>query len=283
MSIEDFLGIDLLNLGSYTLEIMDLISVIIILLIARLVVFGIKKYLNTRAKRGSFDEGKVYAIGQVLAYVIYIIAIIASIDALGFKVTVLLASSTAILVGLGLGLQDTFRDMVAGFIILFERTVTAGDIVEIDGTVGRVTEVGLRTTSLHTREEIVIIVPNNKLTTERVINWSQNDKKTRFTINVGVAYGSDTALVGELLVRAAKEHQKVMKSPEPFVAFSDFGNSSLDFSLYFFSENLFRIERIKSDIRFRIDALFRENGVTIPFPQRDLWLKQVPNSLTPPA
>lgn len=276
MQLEDVLGFDLLNLGNFQLQVIDLVSVIFILFIARLLVFLVKKYLAARARRGSLDEGRVYAVGQVLAYVIYIIAIIASIDAMGFKVTVLLASSTAILVGLGLGLQDTFRDMVAGFIILFERTVTAGDVVEIDGTVGRVKEVGLRTTTLITREEIILIVPNNKLTTERVINWSQNEKKTRFEVIVGVAYGSDTALVQKLLIEAAVAHERVLKSPEPFVAFRDFGDSSLDFSLYFFSNNLFRIERIKSDLRFKIDALFREHGVTIPFPQRDLWVKQFP-------
>ena len=123
-----------------------------------------------------------------------------------------------------------------------------------------------------------MIVPNTRLTTDNVINWSQNNIVTRFRIDVGVAYGSDTALVEKILVECAKEHKDVLNVPEPYVFFKDFGNSSLDFSLLFFSQNLFRIERTKSDIRFAIDRKFRESKVIIPFPQRDIWVRQMPSS-----
>jgi small-conductance mechanosensitive channel len=176
-------------------------------------------------------------------------------------------------VGLGLGLQDFFRDLVAGFIVLWERTVTAGDVVEIAGTVGRVQEVGLRTTSVFTRDDIVMIIPNQLLTNDKVINWSQNRKATRFAVEVGVAYGSDTRLVEQILLRTAKENAQVEKEPSPLVHFTDFGDSSLNFKLYFYSFNLFRIERIKSELRFEIDNKFRENKITIPFPQRDVWMR----------
>ncbi len=199
------------------------------------------------------------------------------LDSLGVKITVLLAGGTALFVGLGLGLQDAFKDLVAGIIILSERTVTAHDIVEIDGTVGEVLEVGLRTTTLRTRDDIELIMPNQKLTNERVINWSRNKKMTRFHVDVGVAYGSDTALVKTLLLQAATRNEAVSDSPKPHVFFNDFGSSSLDFRLFFYSHNLFRIERVKSELRFEIDRLFRENNVTIAFPQMDLWVRQLPN------
>lgn len=275
----DFLEYQIYKIGNFELNVYDIFNLIIIFLAARLMLWMVKKYFDRKHKDGRIDHGKQYAILQLLTYLVYVIAIVVAVDTLGFKITVILAGSTALLVGLGLGLQDFFRDLIAGFIILSERTVTSGDIVEISGTIGQVKDVGLRTTSLITREDIVIIVPNTRLTNEHVINWSQNNSKvTRFEISVGVAYGSDTRLVSELLIKAAKNHEQVMSIPEPSVLFRDFGNSALIFGLTFYSSNLFRIERTKSDLRFAIDLSFRENGVTIPFPQQDVWVRQFPEN-----
>ncbi len=276
--LKEFLEIVIFESGKFKLHVFNILEAVFILLLAWGVTWLVRVYFSKKVKQGRIDEGKRYALNQILSYIIWIVAILLIVDSVGVKITTILVGSTALLVGLGLGLQDFFRDLVAGFIILSERTVTAGDIVEISGTVGQVKEVGLRTTSLITREDIVLIVPNTKLTTDEVINWSQNHKTTRFRIDVGVAYGSDTRLVEKLLAACAKEHQEVIKTPPPYVFFKDFGNSSLNFSLYFFSNNLFRIERVKSDIRFAIDQAFRENGVTIPFPQRDVWFKNLPSS-----
>jgi len=274
----DFLELVLYSTEKFELRVINLLYVLIVLVVARLILWLVGKYLKRKVREGRLDAGKKYAIGQIITYLVYVIAIVMAIDSLGVKITVLLAGSTALLVGLGLGLQDFFRDLVAGFIILFERVVTAGDIVEIAGVVGQVKEVGLRTTSLVTREDIVLIVPNTKLTSDNVINWSQNNKVTRFRIDVGVAYGSDTRLVEKILIDCARQHKDVLSKAQPYVFFNNFGNSSLDFSLYFFSKNLFRIERTKSDIRFMIDQKFRENNVTIPFPQTDIWVKQLPTN-----
>lgn len=276
-AIRNFLELVIFKTEKFSLQVADIISVVAILLIARLIVWLFKKYFNRQKADGKIDAGKGYAYTQLLSYVIYVVAIVLIIENLGFSITVLLAGSTALLVGLGLGLQDFFRDLVAGFIILTERTVTAGDIVEIAGEVGQVKEVGLRTTMLLTREDIVLIVPNSKLIQDNVINWSQNNKVTRFRVKVGVAYGSDTSLVKEILLKCAAEHPDVIKNQSPNVFFEDFGNSSLDFSLLFYSRNLFRIERTKSELRFMIDQKFRENKITIPFPQRDLWLRNFPD------
>jgi small-conductance mechanosensitive channel len=276
-SIRNFLELVIFETDKFRLEIIDIISVVLIFLGARLVIWLFKKYFNRQKSEGKLDTGKGYAYTQLISYVIYVIAIVLIIENLGFSITVILAGSTALLVGLGLGLQDFFRDLVAGFIVLTERTVTAGDIVEIAGEVGQVRDVGLRTTLLLTREDIVLIVPNSKLIQDNVINWSQNNKITRFRVSVGVAYGSDTAKVREILIACAKEHPDVMNNQEPTVFFEDFGNSSLDFSLLFYSKNLFRIERTKSELRFMIDQKFRESKVTIPFPQRDLWVRKLPD------
>ncbi len=272
----NFLELDLIKTESLHIQVVNLLWIALIFGGALLLRWLFKKFMDRQCERKKIDPGKAYAIYSVASYIIFIVAIITSIDSLGFKVTVLIASSTALLVGLGLGLQDLFKDMVAGFIILFERTVSAGDIIELKGTIGQVQTVGLRTTSLITRERIVLIVPNSKLTTDEVINWSQNGKNTIFKIKVGVAYGSDTQKVQEVLIESAKEHAEVLSKPAPFVLFKDFGESSLDFELFFYSRNLFKIEITKSELRFAIDQKFRKNGITIPFPQRDVWFRNNP-------
>lgn len=174
------------------------------------------------------------------------------------------------MIGFGLGIQDLFNDFVSGIVLLFEGTVSMDDVIEVDGIVGQVKNIDLRTSKIETRDHIVIIIPNSKLVGENVINWSHNRENTRFIIKVGVAYGSDVKLVKSLLEEAANEHKSISNHPMPVARFVDFGNSSLDFEIVFFSREMFSIEFIKSDIRFLIDEKFRKNNVTIPFPQRDV-------------
>ena len=272
--LKSFLNYSFEISDSIHLDVKTILFLIFILFLTNFSLKMVKKIVNKRLDEE--DKGKFRAIFSFLKYFVYIIVIIIALESSGIQVGVLLAGSAALLVGIGLGLQDVFKDMVAGFIILFERAVTAGDIIVVDNIVGEVREVGLRTTSLFTRDDIVMIVPNSKLTTENVINWTQNSKDMRFQLDVGVAYGSDTALVRDLLIRAAEEEPMVNNQPKPKVFFQDFGDSALIFTLLFHSKNLFRIENTKSDLRFKIDALFREHGVQIPFPQRDLWLRNYP-------
>lgn len=274
--LKEFLDYTLFSIGNNTIHVYNLVGIVLIFVIAKILIWLLKKFLQRKEQKGSIDKGNSYALLQIFTYIVYTLALILSIDSIGIKITVLFAGSAALLVGLGLGLQDLFRDFIAGFIILSERAVTAGDIVNIDNTVGKVKDVGLRTTTLITRDDIILIVPNQKLTSSNLINWSQNKKTTRFHVNVGVAYGSDTQLVKEILMSCAASNSFVKKQPQPSVLFDDFGDSSLNFSIYFFSDQLFQIEKIKSEIRFEIDKQFRSNKITIPFPQRDLWLREIP-------
>ncbi|MFC2138816.1 mechanosensitive ion channel family protein, partial [Bacteroidota bacterium] len=142
------------------------------------------------------------------------------------------------------------------------------DVLELDGMVGIVKEIGLRTSKLETRDKIIVIVPNSKFITGNVINWSHIDTKTRFSVKVGVAYRSDARKVENILISCAKNNTKVSNSPEPFVQFKDFGESSLDFELFFFTNESFRVENIKSQLRFDIKEAFNKNNIEIPFPQR---------------
>jgi small-conductance mechanosensitive channel len=194
------------------------------------------------------------------------------LETLGVKLNVVLAGSAALLVGVGLGLQSTFNNFVSGIILLFEGSIRVGDILELDGDVIRIERIGLRTSKAINRDEIVIIIPNSLITSNKVINWSHQQKRTRFKIKVGVAYGSDIDLVIKVLKESALEHKDITDKSTIIARFVDFGSSSLDFELLFFSDNVFRIENVKSDIRKIIIKKFTENNITIPFPQVDMHI-----------
>ena len=230
--------------------------------------------LGTYYRRSHVDPGSQYAINRLITYFVYVVGVLLVLQAAGFDLLVLWTGAAALLVGIGIGLQQTFNDLICGVIILFERSVMVGDVVEVaNHEVGTVRKIGARTATVETRDDIIIFVPNSKLIGENVINWSHVERKARFHVKVGVAYGSDTELVREILFKVVDEHARILKTPKPIVRFLDFGNSSLDFDVLFWSRDLIRIEDIKSDVRFAIDKMFRERGVEIPFPQRDLWIR----------
>lgn len=275
MSVKDILEFNLIETGSYSLSVYHLLLTLIIIAIARFTLALIKRLFRRQEKKKALEIGKSRAIFQIVKYVIWIITILLILDSLGIRITFLLASSAALLVGLGLGLQQLFQDFISGITLLIEGTLKVGDIVETtDGEVGKVKEMNLRTSKVETRDNIILIVPNSRLINDTVINWSHTNTTTRFGISIGVAYGSDVEKVTRLLLQCANEHSDIVEKPEPFVFFRDFGSSSLDFELMFYTNTTFRVERIKSDLRFEIDRLFRENNITIPFPQRDVNLKK---------
>jgi len=258
-----------INGNTFSFNISNIVHAVLIILVARLFVWAFTKiFLRRVYGRRHVELGSQFAINQLVKYVIYVFAIIMALDVFGIKMNILLGGAAALLVGVGLGLQQTFNDFISGLVLLFERSVSVGDILEVDGQIGRIKEIGLRSTTMETRGNINIVVPNHKLVNEKVVNWNHHNDKVRFHIEVGVAYGSDSANVKKILILAIKDNPYDLAYPAPFVRFETFGSSSLDFKLYFFSRNLMVIEDIKSDIRLEIDRLFRENDIEIPFPQR---------------
>ncbi len=258
--------------GHFTLT--NTLEAITTLLIAWLIIWVMTNIiLQSYYKRKNVDVGNQYAFNQLLKYVVYVIAMLIALqNNLHFNLNILLGGAAALLVGIGLGLQQTFNDLISGIILLFERTIEVGDVVEVGGLVGTVTRIGIRTSVVLIRDNTSVVVPNSKFITDNVVNWSHNDeKKVRFQIAVGVAYGSDTELVKKTLLKVADENPDVLQRPASFVRFVDFADSSLNFELHFWSRNFIRIEDVKSDLRFQIDADFRKNGIEIPFPQRVVW------------
>jgi len=275
--LTEFLEFQLISIEGYKVRIYNIISVLIILIITSFILWIIKKTLFRKHKKNQIDIGNTYAVFQIIKYVIWVISFAFLLETFGIKLTVLLAGSAALLVGVGLGLQQTFNDIISGIILLSERSIKIGDILEIDNDIVKIQSIGLRTSEGLNREEISIIIPNSLITTNKVINWSHQSKKTRFRISVGVAYGSDVDLVLRILEESAFEHPAVFEKNLTEARFIEFNNSSLDFQVLFFSEEVFRIEKVKSEIRKIINRKFIENKITIPFPQMDLHIKSNEN------
>ena len=272
-SLKNIFEKTLVSSGSVHITMYSLLEIFLIIIITWLVVWLLKKFLLKSGRLSRVDHSFRYTLFMIIKYILWVIAISMVLQSIGIKLTFLIASSAALLVGVGMGLQQMFKDILSGIFLLFEGVIKVDDIVELTGNVGRVQEIGIRTTKIVTRDHIVMIIPNSKFIEENVINWSTIEDLTRFSVTVGVAYGSDVKKVEELLLLCAHEHPRVSKTMKPRVRFEDFGESSLDFQLFFYSEHGFRVEWIKSDLRYCIEKKFRENGIQIPFPQRDVYIK----------
>lgn len=263
-----------INQQTFNFQVSGILIALLIFLGAHLFLWILVNLaLSPYYKQKKIEIGYQYSINRLLQYCVYVIAVLVTLQSLNIDMTLIWTGAAALLIGVGFGLQQTINDFFSGLLLLFERTVEVGDVLNLEGEVGVVKKIGLRTSLVETRENITLIVPNSKLVSEKVVNWSHFHVYARFTVGVGVAYGSDTKLVKELLLQAAKEHTAVLKNPEPLVWFSDFGDSALLFELRFYSKSFLTIEEVKSDLRFRIDAAFRQHKITIPFPQRDVWIK----------
>ncbi len=273
-SIKEFLNFGLhFGEGDHQIHItIGLLLLVIVSFVATKFLLKWVRRLFTR-KMDETDKLKFFSFFKFVQYVIYIIVFFAILSTAGVNITPVLAASAALLVGIGLALQEIFQDVIGGILIMVDKSLLVGDIIEVDGRVGRVVDIKLRTTRAITRDDKVLVIPNHKFISDSILNYTQNHKTTREFVGVGVAYGSDTQKVKELLMQSVAEDSRILKKPKPFVSFEDFGDSSLDFRINFFVSDSFIDPYIKSDIRFKIDALFRENDVTIPFPQRDIHIK----------
>lgn len=269
-TIKDFLNLSFNITETIHLDIKTILFVLLVFFLTSVVLKLIKKLVNRRLNEE--DKDKFKAIYSFVKYFVYTIVFVIALESSGIKVSVLLAGSAALLVGIGLGLQTLFQDIMSGIFILVDKTLHVNDIIEIEGKVGKVEEIRLRTTRAVTIDNKVLIIPNHKFLTNSLYNWTQNGKTTRESVSVGVAYGSDVALVKSLLIQAAKEHPKVYDHPTPLVIFQNFGDNALEFKLIFTLNDSYQALIPKSDIRFKIEELFRENNITIPFPQRTVHI-----------
>jgi len=255
---------------SVHISVKAILVVIIALLIASYIIKLLRR-LITR-KLPPEDKVKFISLFSYIKWFLYVTILLMTFHNMGINVTAIFAASAALLVGIGLALQTFFQDIISGIFILVDQSVHVGDIIELDGKVGRVEDIKLRTTRAVTIDNKVLIIPNHLYLTNSLYNWTENGTETRENVMVGVAYGSDVQLVKKILLEAASSHSSVLSKPEPLVLFTNFGDSSLDFKLIFTLNNSFEAGIPKSDIRFEIDKQFREHNISIPFPQRDIHI-----------
>ncbi|MCF2876498.1 MULTISPECIES: mechanosensitive ion channel family protein [unclassified Tenacibaculum] len=252
------------------ISVKSILVLIVVLILASSLLKYFKRFVKRRLQ--TEDKNKFDTVFSFASWFIYIIIFLTTLNTSGVDVTAIFAASAALLIGVGLALQTLFQDIISGIFIIVDQSVHVGDIIEIDGKVGRVEEIKLRTTRAVTIDNKVLVIPNHKYLSNSLYNWTQNGTTTRESVSVGVAYGSGVQLVKELLLKAANEHPKVLEYPAPLVVFENFGESALEFKLIFTLNDSFQALIPQSEIRFKIDQLFREHNISIPFPQRDVHI-----------
>src|SRR6266699_3777364 len=238
-------------------------------------------WISSRTKRFLFDRFLVhsgldralqYAIAQIIANVVLVVGVLIVLENTGIHLGALAVFAGA--VGVGFGLQNIASNFISGLVILAERPITIGDRVEVAGITGQVQQIRARSTVIRTNDNITMIVPNTKFIDSPVTNWTYGDPRVRFRVPVGVAYGSDIGKVREALLAAGRENPNTLKDPAPSVFLEKFGDNSIDFELVVWSSEMsYRPSRYRSDLNFALEEKFRDAGVEIAFPQRDLHIR----------
>ncbi len=277
--VKDIWNAPIIHTNGSSITIGTLILGIILLCLSFFLANFLSRYLEKRilSKFKEMDELSRAVVNKITYYVLLLIFILFSLGVLNVPLTMLTVLGGALAIGVGLGAQNIMNNFISGIVLMVERPVRVGDVVEIAqlNLRGRVQDIGARSTKIVSINNTTIVVPNSSFLEKEVLNWTLSDRVVRSEIKVGVAYGSAAKKVKKLLLKVAGEHKKVLSYPEPIVILENFGDNNLEFHLYFYSyvENIIQLKIVSSDIRFAIDEAFCENDIVIAFPQRDLHIK----------
>ena len=264
----ELFGPDTVTIGGILLLVFLFASVIIVERILQRLL--IRRFLSKTRLQPSLQ----YGLSRILGYTLIAIGFYVAFQVAGLDLSSLAIVAASLGVGVGFGLQNIINNFVSGIIILAERPISIGDRIEVAGVAGRVTKIQLRSTTVVTNDNITMIVPNADFISNTVTNWSHGDPKVRIRVPVGVAYGSDLKLLQRLLLEAAEEHPKALRDPSPVVLFTEFGDSSLNFELGVWTQEMTATPiHFTSQMNFIIEQKLRENDIEIPFPQRDLHVR----------
>jgi small-conductance mechanosensitive channel len=273
--ILEFLNVPLVTLGQITVTAWKILYIILIFILLIYVTKKIKHWIIHRLlSKSNLDIGIRTTIGTLFRYLMIVIGLMVILQSAGIDMSTVTVLAGALGVGIGFGLQNITSNFISGLIILFERPIKVGDRIEVGDISGDVVNISMRATTIVTNDNISVIVPNSDFISSRVINWSHNDRNVRFIVEVGVSYKEDPEKIKDILLAVAQDNSAVLKHPEPDVIFTEFGDSSLNFNLRVWTTELIqKPDTLRSQIYFEIFKRFRENGVEIPFPQRDLHIK----------
>ncbi len=257
---------ELLHIGQYSVELGRAVGALVLVLLALGLMRLVKTGMERRATKNPEQRSRLYSARLLVNYALWVVVAVGCLAFLRINITVLLAGSAAVLVVLSFGVQQIFTDMFAGVFLLIEGTIRVGDVLELGTLVGRVKDIRLRTSTIHSHDGMNVVVPNRRFVNENVVNWSHSALETRFSLPVGVAYGSDERMVRSVLLACASAHPHVITQDvhhPASVALVNFGTTTLDFEIHFWSRNVFYIEQTKSGIRFSILEQFRAAGIAM--------------------
>jgi len=268
----------LFNIGKSEITLLVIIEFFLLILIFFILSKILRRFIIKKLLIHLRLEDSIrFVVLRLVHFAIMFIGLIVALNSIGLNLTSLNVGLGVLGVGIAFGLQNITSNFISGIILMFERHVNVGDYVTVqnvsgDSATGQVRSINIRSATIVTLDNITLIVPNSKFIENTVTNWSVHDPKIRITIPVGVAYGSDTGLVTELLLKAAKGHEEVLDDPSPVVIFKEFGNSSLNFELRVWIPQPMSQVKIISDLNYAINDIFANNGISIPFPQRDIHI-----------
>lgn len=265
--LRELLDIKILEFGKINISVYNVSLFIILLVSAKLFTTLMRLFIQrTVAEKKWIDKGKEYTITTLAQFFIYTICIVIGLRSFGFDLTFIVASSAALLVGIGLGVQRIFADLISGFIILFEGTFKVGDIIQVPEGQARIIQINIRTSKARTTSGNVLVIPNSKLTTENINHWSFNNKSVRYSITVYTEPGTDLSLVKQLLHDCAFNHPFVDKKKNIQISLEEFTESNSQLKLYFWTDKIWEVEVIKSDLRFSAEEVFRNQGIQMGTP-----------------
>lgn len=263
------------QLGNFNLTIWSMFYLLILLFLLFFVTSKIRNWIVYKAlAKSTVDLGVRIAVGTIVRYVAVLIGLFIILQTLGIDLSSVTILAGALGIGIGFGLQNVTNNFVSGLIILFERPIKVGDRIEVGDINGDVTQISMRATTIVTNDNISIIVPNSEFISSTVINWSHSDRNIRFNIPVGVSYDSDPEKVKKVLLEVVNANPGVLNEPKPDVLFDEYDDSSINFNLRVWTnEYINRPGLLKSQLYFEIFKRFKEEKIEIPFPQRDIHIK----------
>jgi small-conductance mechanosensitive channel len=269
-----FMSFELFRLGENSISIGQLAAACLTIALILILSGWLIRRLSQHLLKSGSDANHVQLIKRMLWVAVIAAVFFTALGMLKVPLGAFAFVSGAIAIGVGFGAQNIINNFISGWILMGERPIRVGDLLEVNGTLGRVEAINTRSTRINRVDGVRIVIPNSHLLENTVVNWNLGDDDIRTFISVGVTYGSPVRQVAELIERAVTEQEDVLKEPEPRVLFQDFADSALLFETYFWTQ--LRpggdLRRLRSNIRFRIDELFREQGITIAFPQRDIHI-----------
>ncbi|MCB0342794.1 MAG: mechanosensitive ion channel [Pseudobdellovibrionaceae bacterium] len=273
--LPDFWDFNIATIDGKPITLGTVLTGIVLLILGYFLCRQLSRWFGRRVlSRLDIDESLKHTLQTIIFYVLLIILTLFVLRLLNVPVTIFTVLGGALAIGVGFGSQNIVNNFISGLIIMIERPVRVGDFIQLESLGGRVEHIGARSTRIKSLDNTHIVVPNSSFLEKNVLNWTLSDDLVRIKVAVGVAYGSDTERVENFLKQAAGEEDAILKYPEPIVVFADFGDNSLNFEVYFWTHltDMMNIKLLQSRLRFRIDHIFREGGVVIAFPQRDVHL-----------